>query len=199
MRAGADTDFLVIGTGPDDPGISQLIEQMPLRLDGQSLVIRQTSDWISSLRVGWQRFRERFGNVPEQRDLQTLSGAIPDALIEGFESPYAPQRSVVVIEVKDDTSYGPFLSAFLDAIHSSAISGDVAAFQAGTFQSFHAGNSAYSLGERPWLTWLKVSLINGPWYMVIGLVIFSLLSAARMQARCRQLSKARLHLEEATT
>jgi len=199
MHSGADTDFLVIGTGPEDPGIAQIADQMPLTVDGQTLVVRQTSDWLASLHTAWLRFRERFGNIPEHRDLQTLSGAVPDALIEGFESPYAPQRSVVVIEVKEDAAYGTFLSAFLEAIHSSAISGDVAVFQDGSFQSFHAGNSAYSLGERPWLTWLKVLLINGPWYMVIGLVIFSLLSAARMQARCRQLSKVRLHLEETTT
>jgi cellulose synthase (UDP-forming) len=199
MHAGADIDFLVIGTGTGEPGIAQLAEQMPLKVDGQSVDVRQTSDWIGSLRTAWQGFRERFGNMPEHRDLKTFSGAVPDALIEGFESPYAMQRSVVVIELREAAVSGPFLSGFMDAIHSSAISDDVAVFQNGGFQSFHAGDSAYSLGERPWLTWLKVSLINGPWFMVLGLVIFSLLSAARMQARCRQLSKVRLHLEEAST
>ena len=197
MHAGADTDFLLIGTGPDDPAIAQLADQMPLRVDGQTLVVRQTSDWLASLHTEWQRFRERFGNVPEHRDLQSFSGSVPDALIEGFESPFAPRRSMVMIELRDDAAYGPFLSAFMEAIHSSAISSDVTVFQDGSFQSFHSGDTAYSLGERPWLTWLKVSLIDGPWFMVIGLVIFSLLSAARMQARFRQMSKVRLHLEEA--
>jgi hypothetical protein len=104
----------------------------------------------------------------------------------------------VVLELKDVDAYGPFLNGFLDSIHSSAISDDVAVFDGGTFQSFHAGASAYSLGQRPWLTWLMVSLIHGPWFMVLGLVIFSLLTAARMQARFRELSKVRLHLEEET-
>jgi cellulose synthase (UDP-forming) len=195
MNAGADADFLVIGTGPDDAAITQLADQMPVRVDGRQLVVRQSGSWIATLRGAWQSFRERFGDAPEHRDLRTLSSDAPDGLIEGFESPYVARRSIVVLQMKDAAAYGPFVGGFLDAIHSSAISGDLALFKRGTFQSFHTGDSAYSLGKRPWLTWLKVSLIHGPWFMVLGLVIFSLLTAARMQARFRQLSKTRLHLE----
>jgi cellulose synthase (UDP-forming) len=198
MNAGADADFLIIATGPEDAAIAQLADRMPVRVDGQQLIVRQTGDWIATLHSAWQSFRERFGDAPEHRDLRNLSGDAPDALIEGFESPYAARRSIVVLELKDAAAYGPFLNSFLDSIHSSAISNDVAVLEGGSFQSFHAGDSAYSLGERPWLTWLKVSLIHGPWFMVLGLVIFSLLTAARMQARFRQLSKVRLHLEEET-
>jgi cellulose synthase (UDP-forming) len=198
LHAGADDDFLIIGTGTEDAGVAQLADQMPVRVDGRQLVARQADSWIARLRGAWQSFRERFGEAPEHRDLRMLPGDPPDALIEGFESPYAARRSIVVLDLKDAAAYGSFLNSFLDSIHSSAVSDDVAVFDGRSFQSFHAGESDYSLGERPWLTWLKVSLIHGPWFMVLGLVIFSLLTAARMQTRFRQLSKVRLHLEEKT-
>jgi cellulose synthase (UDP-forming) len=198
LRSGTDSDFLVIGTGADDAGIAQLADRMPVRIEGQQMVLPQTGGWLVRLRAVWQRFTERFGDAPRHRNLQDLPSDEPDALIEGFQSPYTPRRSIIVLEVKDATAYAPLLDSFLDSIHSSSISGDVSVFEGGRFQSFRTPGSTYSLGARPWLTWLRVSLIHSPLFMVLGLVIFSLLSAARMQVRFQQMSKVRLHLEETT-
>jgi cellulose synthase (UDP-forming) len=92
--------------------------------------------------------------------------------------------------------FEPFISTFLDATHSSEISGNVSILDGPKFRSFQVGDASYELGSRSWIIRLRVSMIRGPWFLVLGLLIFSLVSAARIQVRLRHMAVVRLHLEE---
>jgi cellulose synthase (UDP-forming) len=196
LQPGADQDFLVIGTGPGDPAIAQTADAMPVAVEGDDLVLKRPTTLLTRLRLAWQRLRAAWQDQVAGKDPATLPTEAPSALIMAAQSPYTPQRTWIVLEMKDQAAYEPFLANFLDATHSSAISGDVSLLHGNSFQSFTIKQSSYALGHRPWITGLKVSLMRDPWYSVLGLLMFSLIAAACIQAKLRQLSKVRLHLEE---
>ena len=200
MRPGADRDFLIIGTGDDNPATFQAGDRMPVLIDGEQVVVRQPSGVAEQLHQLWKTLMEHLGDAPRRMGFENppppFPNLVPSVLMEGLESPYTPNRSLVVIELRDASAFEPFISTFLDASHSSEISGDVSILDGPKFRSFQVGDSSYELGSRPWLIRLRVSMIRGPWFLVLGLLIFSLVSAARIQARLRQMSVTRLHLEE---
>jgi cellulose synthase (UDP-forming) len=196
LRAGADRDFLLIGTGPEDSGIIKVNDQMPARIDGQTLVANTAQGLVETWRHRWRTFEERIVHLGQASEMASLPETAPEALIEGYESPYFAQRSIVTIELRDPAATDPFLTTFLGAVHSSEISGDVAVLEGQKFQAFRIGEASYAVGSRPWLTWLRVTMMQGPWFLVIGLMVFSLLSASRIQVRLREMSKIRLHMEE---
>jgi cellulose synthase (UDP-forming) len=200
MRAGADTDFLVIGTAADNPAIALAAGYMPVATDGEQLLVRQPEGLIEQVRSQWRglwaKMRTAVGSAPAAFDLEQM----PDAILEGLASPFAPRRTLVVLDLKDASFADPFLSAFLEAAPSSAIAGDVSVLEDGppgvSFRSFRVGDTRYALGSRPWLTQLVVLLIDEPGSQVLGLVLFSLLCAARVQAVLRRKANVRLHLTE---
>jgi cellulose synthase (UDP-forming) len=200
MQNGADRDFLVIGTGQDNPAVFQAGNRMPVLIDGEQLVVRQPTGIAEQLHRFWAGLMDHLGDAPRRLGFDTppdpFPNAVPGVLMEGFESPYAPNRSLVVIELKDTSAFDPFITTFLDASHSSDISGDVSVLDGPKFRSFRVEDASYSVGSRPWLTRLRVFMIHGPWFLVLGLLFFSVGSAARIQARLRQMSVVRLHLDE---
>jgi cellulose synthase (UDP-forming) len=202
IHPGADTDFLVISTGQDNPALFHAGDRMPVLIDGDQLVVRQPVNLSERLRQDWGDFMEHLGDAPRRLGFEAapdpFPNAVPPVLMEALESPYTPGRSLIVIDLKDRSAFEPFLTTFLAATHSSDISGDVSILNGAKFHSFRVDDSTYALGSLPWLTRLRVSMIHGPWFLVLGLLIFSLVSAARIQARLRHLSIVRLHLEEET-
>jgi cellulose synthase (UDP-forming) len=200
MRPGADRDFLVIGTGQDNPAVFQAGDRMPVLIDGAQVVVRQPSGVAEQLHRVWRTLMEHLGDAPRRMGFEypppPFPKLVPSVLMEGLESPYTPHRTLVVIELRDNAAFEPFITTFLDATHSSEISGDVSILDGPTFRSFQVGDASYELGSRPLLTRLQVSMMRGPWFLVLGLLFFSLGAAARIQARLRQMSVARLHLEE---
>jgi cellulose synthase (UDP-forming) len=200
MVPGVDRDFLVIGTGQDNPAVFQAGDRMPVLIDGDQLVVRQPATVAEHLRQAWTNFMEHVGDAPRRLGFEAAPDPfpteVPGTLMEGLESPYSTDRTLMVIELKDASTFEPFIATFLNSTHSSDISGDVSVLNGPRFHSFRIGDSSYFLGSRPWLTRLRVSMIHGPWFLVLGLLIFSLLSAARIQARLRHMSVVRLHLGE---
>ena len=199
MQSGTGRDLLVIGTGYEDPGIVAAADRMPAHLDGDNLVALQNGGSFLALRRLWERLVQRISSLGEPVKSPVLPSAAPPALLAGYESPYSPGRSVVVLQLKQPEAAAQFLDAFLAAVHSSAIGGDVSLLQDGSFASFHLARSSYSTGERPWITWLRVAMVQGPWFLVFGMLLFSLVSAARIQARLREMASTRLHLDESRT
>jgi cellulose synthase (UDP-forming) len=200
MHAAADRDFLVIGTGQDNPAVFQAGDRMPMLIDGDQLVVRDPATVAEHLRLAWRQFMERVGDAPRRLGFEGAPAPfptdVPSVLMEGLESPYSPNRTLIVMEFQDASAFDPFISTFLDANHSSDISGDVSVLSGAKFHSFRVEDTSYALGSRPWLTRLRVSMIHGPWFLVLGILIFSLISAARIQARFRLMSVVRLHLGE---
>jgi cellulose synthase (UDP-forming) len=192
MLPGTDTDFLVIGTAQDNPGMALAAPQMPVLIDGQQLTLSAPTGVVAQAARLWQKLLASFGKGQPSFETQE----IPAAILEGLESPYAPGRTMVLLDLQSAAATDPFLSSFLEASHSSAISGDVAMLKDGGFQSVCVHCATYSIGSRPWLTHLTVTVIRDPWLLVVGLILFAVFYGRRMQVVMERNSVLRLHLME---
>jgi cellulose synthase (UDP-forming) len=193
LHDGAATDFLIIGSGDDQPAFSKLGTHLPVSLgSGQVQVqVRDTQGFfISVLHNAWWKLRTN--NHTESSGL--TAGGTPDAVIEGIESPYdiAGSRSIVAIHFKDVSTFEPFMDTFLDVQQSSDISGSVSVLHGVEFQSSRVGAQVYYVGALPWWTQLRLWAAEYPWVIAIVVVILAFLLAIWMRQSLRSKARARL-------
>jgi cellulose synthase (UDP-forming) len=193
LQDGAAADFLVIGTGDDQPGFEKLSSSLPVTLRGGRIQVRDTQGFFAPvLRQSWWK--------TQSSDQHTASGELtaggtPDALIEGLRSPFdsAGNRSIVAIHLKDASALEPFLATLLNVQQSSAVSGSVAVLHGTEFQSFRIGTDVYHVGVLQW--WMQIEL----WFMqypyMIAVVIFALTFLLAVWARLWLRAKARARLK----
>jgi cellulose synthase (UDP-forming) len=192
MKAGADTDFLVLGTGDDQPGFDKLTANLPVSVRGGQVQVKDTEGLFALPHRAWWKIQ---GNEHTESGDLTASGT-PDSVIEGVESPFVPGRSVVVINVKDAATYDNFLTTFLKVQQASDISGTVAVLHGSLFQSFRIGSSVYHLGSLPWWTALRIWFMKYPWLAAIVAMALSFLLAVWVRIWLRAHARKRLQLED---
>ena len=146
--SGANTDFLIIGTGDDQPGFDKLGNHLPSPCAAarSRCATRRASSRL--LHKAWWKLKS--DEHTESGDL--TAGGTPDAVIEGIESPYGParDRSIVAIHLRDASAFEPFMSTFINVQQSSEISGSVSVLHGTQFQSFRIGAEVYHVGVLPW-------------------------------------------------
>ncbi|WP_446742161.1 UDP-forming cellulose synthase catalytic subunit [Silvibacterium acidisoli] len=193
MHAGEDRDFLVIGTAQDNSGISKAADNMPVQIlsDG-GLKAQDTEGFFAPFRRAWWKIRTRDQQVSGDFSVNVS----PDAILEGLESPYSSNRSLVIVRLKDAGSYEPFTVAFLKAAQSSDISGTVSVLHGTEFQSFRLGNNVYHVGRLP--LWMAVNLwfTRAPWMIAIGVLAIAAVFAVWIRAWLRKRARQRLRAVE---
>jgi cellulose synthase (UDP-forming) len=194
MRLGAGTDFLIIGTGDDQPGFEKLNGNLPVALHSGQIKVRDTQGFFAPLHQAWWKLRSE--EHTESGDL-TASGT-PDAVIEGIESPYDPGsgRSVVAIHLRDASDFEPFMDTLLKVQQSSDVSGSVAVLHGTHFQSFRIGAEVYHVGMVPWWTRVQLWLRQMPWLAAVIVVLLALLVAIWVRQWLRIRARARLRMIE---
>ena len=97
LRAGNDADFLVIGTGDDQPGFDKLGKNLPVSMQSGRVQVNDTEGFFAPLHHAWWKVTN-----PDHIDSgELVANSTPDAVIEGIESPYSSGSSVVAIHLKD--------------------------------------------------------------------------------------------------
>ena len=191
MTAGADADFLVIGTGDDQPAFDRLASQLPVALQTGKIQVHDTAGFFAPLHRAWWKV---------QSDEQTESGelvasGVPDAIIEGIESPLSGNaRSVVAIHLKDASNFEPFMSTFLYVQQASDIQGSVSLLLGTRFQSFRVGAKVYHVGLLPWWRRLSIWFMELPWVVPIVVLILVFLLAIWTRLWLREKARTRLKL-----
>ncbi len=191
LRSGANSDFLIIGSGDDQPAFSALAPHLPVSLTGSQIQVRDTQGFfVRILRNAWWKLQSA---QHTESGLLAASGT-PDAIIEGIESPYgqAASRSIVAIHLKDASTFGPFMSTFLAVEQSSDIAGSVAVLHGAQFQSFRIGSQAYHVGILPWWTRLTLWFTQVPWLAALLVIVFAFLLAIWVRQWLRAKARARL-------
>jgi cellulose synthase (UDP-forming) len=199
LRDGAKTDFLIIGTGggteggtgSDQPAFDKLNGDLPVALRGQ-IQVRDTQGFFAPLHKAWWKV---------DSDEHAVSGSLaaggtPDALIEGIQSPYEGDRSVVAIRLKDAASFEPFMATFLKVQQSSDISGSVSVLRGARFRSFRIGADVYHVGVLPWWTHLNLWFMQYPYMVSIVIFLGALLLAVWVRQWLRVKARARLMMLE---
>jgi cellulose synthase (UDP-forming) len=189
MHAGANEDFLVLGTVNDQPALGKLSGSLPVTLDTNGVHVKDTQGFFAQQEHAWWKVRP--SEHITSGDLQT-AGSLPDTMIEGIESPYKPGRSIVLIAVKDTTTVNQFLTAFLKSSQSSDIANTVSVLHGNRFDSFRIGSSYYHIGYiNPWVA-LSLWFQNYPWLLVLGVVLTCVLMAVWLRVFLRRRARRRL-------
>ncbi|KAA6465135.1 UDP-forming cellulose synthase catalytic subunit [Acidobacteria bacterium AB60] len=194
MVPGAKTDFLVLGTGDDQPGFEKLEEFLPVALRSGRIQVHDTQGFFAPIHHAWWKVQS--DEHSESGDL-TSSGT-PDAIIEGIESPYnkSDSRSVVAIHLKDAATFDAFMQTFLFVQQASDIQGSVSLLLGTRFQSFRIGATVYHVGELPWWTRLTLWFMEVPWLAAVVVLVLAFLLAIWTRQWLRQKARARLKMIE---
>jgi cellulose synthase (UDP-forming) len=195
LRSGADTDFLVIGTGDDQPGFDALQNTLPVALHSGQVQVRDTQGFFAPLHAHqWWKME----SDEHSESGQFTAGGMPDAVIEGVESPYAPgaSRSLVAIHLRDATTFPAFMDALLSVQQSSEISGSVSVLHGKEFQSYRIGSNVYHVGVLRWWKRLMLWFVEVPWLAGIVVVILAFLMAVWARQGLRARARARLQLNQ---
>ena len=192
MKSGAQTDFLVLGTGDDQPGFAKLADKLPVNLQGGQVQIKDAEGLFGLPHHAWWKIQ-----APEHTESGDLTASgTPDSVLEGIESPFAAGRSVVVINVKDAAAYDNFLTTFLKVQQASDINGTVSVLHGSLFQSFRLGGSVYHIGTLPWWTRMTPWFMQVPWLAAVGAMGLAFLLAIWVRIWLRIHARKRLQLED---
>jgi cellulose synthase (UDP-forming) len=194
LQSGADTDFLILGTGDDQPGFDKLNDNLPVALHSGQVQVHDTQGFFAPLHKAWWKLKS-----DEHTDSGDLTaGGTPDTVIEGIKSPYGPSgtRSVVAIHLKDAPSFEPFMSTFIKVQQSSDIQGSVSVLHGTSFESFRIGSDVYHVGELPWWTRLTLWFMEVPWLAAVVVLALSFLLAVWTRQWLRSKARSRLKMVE---
>jgi len=186
---GSSKDLLVMGTVDDSPAIAQMDPYLPVRIESNGVHIQDTQGFFNPLEHAWWKVRS--SDHIETGKLET-AGGLPDALVEGIESPYTSGRSVVLIALRDKSVTSNFLKIFLKDAQSSNIQQSVAVLTGTKFISYRLGTDVYHVGTLSF--WIRISLLFAefPWLVVLGAAIICFLMAALLRALLRRHARRRL-------
>jgi cellulose synthase (UDP-forming) len=195
LKQGARADFLIIGTGDDQPGFDKLNNNLPVALHSGQIQVRDTQGFFAPvLHRAWWKLQS--DEHTESGDL-TAAGT-PDTVIEGIKSPFDPggNRSIVAIHLKDANAFEAFMATFLRVQQSSEISGSVSVLHGVQFQSFRIGAEVYHVGVLPWWTQLTLWFMDVPWLVAVVVFVLAFLLAVWIRQWLRSKARARLRRVE---
>jgi cellulose synthase (UDP-forming) len=194
LKSGAHTDFLVIGTGDDQPGFDKLANNLPVALHSGQIQVHDTQGFFAPLHHAWWKLQS--DEHSESGDL-TAAGT-PDAIIEGIKSPYdsGGDRSIVAIHFRDAGTFESFITTFMKIQQSSDIQGSVSVLHGAQFQSFRIGSDVYHVGVLPWWTRLTLWFMEVPWLAAVVVILLAFLLAIWTRQWLRSKARARLRLLE---
>ncbi len=193
MKSGASTDFLILGTGDDQPAFDKLGNSLPVNVRAGQVQVKDTEGFFGLPHRAWWKIQTAADHT-DSGDL-TASGS-PDSVIEGLESPFEKGRSIVVINVKDAATYEQFLTSFLKVQQSSDINGSVSVLHGTLFQSFRLGTGSYTIGKLPPWTLLTIWFTQLPWLAAVGAMALAFLLAIWVRIWLRTHARKRLQLED---
>jgi cellulose synthase (UDP-forming) len=195
LHEGASTDFLIIGSGNDQPAFDKLGTHLPVSLDSGQVQVRDTNGFFVNLlhHAWWKR------ESNEHAESGTLTaGGTPDAIIEGIESPFdiAGSRTIIAIHLKDGAAFAPFMDKFMEVQQTHDISDSVSVFHGSQFESFRIGSKVYHVGVLPWWTRLMLWFTQVPWLAAVLIIILAFLLALWIRQWLRARARARLTMME---
>jgi cellulose synthase (UDP-forming) len=190
LHTGSGADFLVIGTGDDQPGFEKLSNNLPVSLASGRVQAHDTQGFFAPIHHAWWKVE----NNEHTESGELIASGTPDALIEGIESPFAANASVVAIHLKDAATFAPFMQTFLYVQQASDIQGSVSMLLGTRFQSFRVGANIYHVGTLPWWRRLTLWLKQYPWLPAVIVIVFAFLIAVWMRNWLRMKARARLKM-----
>lgn len=188
-----DRDLLVIGTTGDQRAITALNDVLPVSFDASGSHVTDVSGAYDKLRRAWWNLVDK--SRAESGSL-TLNGEVPDAILEGIESPYSKGRSIVVVGVKSQDEVQPFLNAFILAAQSSDIGKSVSILNGTKFESYRFSGGVYRVGDLGYWARLNLWFVQYPWLVIVLVILLCVLMAFFARTHLRRKARTRLMARE---
>ena len=188
MHGGNRKDLLVLTEGQDSDAVARLGKALPVLINGGGLTVQSTQGLLAPLDKTWWKLPSE--QAAPSGELGT--NALPDAIIEGIESPYESGRSVVLVNLKDDSEFDPFMTSFLKYSQSSAVAGTVTVMHGKEFQSYKIDTRQYHVGYLPFWTALSIWFMGVPWMVDLVVLAISFIFAVTMRNWLRGRARRRL-------
>jgi cellulose synthase (UDP-forming) len=193
LAEAAENDLIVIGTLRRQPALRQLMQNAPVKLDGNRLSV--------ALPDALGRFRHLFGGGDRQGQTERAAAqlAAPGeglAAMFGFESPLSAGRSVLVLTGTSAEGLGAMVRALADPEQSPRIEGDLVLLGAGRVQGYSLGER-YTIGTLPPWLWPQVFLSGSPLLVLATLAVAIALLAGPVYWVLRRRAARRLRVRTA--
>jgi cellulose synthase (UDP-forming) len=169
-------NYLILGTVANQPAFRSLAASLPVTLDSYGVHVKPAQSYLallSSLEDVWSRWWPRLLGNPATPSQPSNLGSVPDALIEEIQSPASPDRSFVLITLKQNSSAEAFAGAFLDRSQSRDMSGSVSLLRNAKFESYLIDGNTYHVGDISPFALMRIYLTQ---YFLLLLLLVTLLS-----------------------
>jgi len=130
-------------------------------LDAQGVQLKPSQDsnpvvpYIKSVVLPlWSKY---FGSSDSEGRPSNANGA-PDAMVEEVVSPSSPDRTIVLIALKQDSAGDPFAGVLLDRSETGDITGSVSLLRNSRFESFSFASRNYHVGSISWYAMMRIWL-----------------------------------------
>jgi cellulose synthase (UDP-forming) len=174
----AANDYLILGTLTNQPAFSSLGAALPVAADPYSIHIKPTQGLaaiVDSLKDAvsqrWPAQLPPLTGLLGQNRPYDVAG-VPDALVEEIQSPASPDRSIVLVELKNDAAAEAFADVFLDRSQTDDITGTVSLLHNSKFESYAIDGATYHIGNLSWYAQMRIWL--GRHFLLLLLLVSAL-------------------------
>ncbi|WP_263358881.1 UDP-forming cellulose synthase catalytic subunit [Acidicapsa ligni] len=186
-----DYDYLVLGTVGNQPAFAALQGKLPVSFDTDGVHVKQIDTTAIKLHREWQRIF----HLDEKNKAPNNDDGVPDAVVQGIESPYAAGHSMIVIALRDDSSEEGFVTALLKRSQSSDMSHTVSMLTGTRFVSYAVATPGYHIGDISAYTEMRIWLTKYFWLLVVIVTLCSLILARWTNEYLKERAVLRLHVE----
>ena len=176
-------DYLILDTIANQPAFASLDASLPVTMDSNGVHVKPAHSYltaVSSIQAAVsRRWSAMLGNDATQGQPSNVAG-VPDALVEEIESPSSPDRSIVLVELKDNASADVFADVFFDRSQTHDITGSVSLLQMSKFASYPMNGETYRVGNISWYAMMRIWLTQ---YFLLLLLVTALSFPAALWMR----------------
>ncbi len=158
----ADRDYLILGTGVDQPAFSSVSPSLPATMDESGVHVQPERGFLADLTYLQTESSRTLARMLGRADIETpISEDVEpaDALIEEFKSPSSDHRSIVAIMLLKSSSADQLSAALTDASPTSHLKRSLSLLRHTTFANYtaivrpyHTGNISPYAAMRMYLT-----------------------------------------------
>jgi cellulose synthase (UDP-forming) len=172
----ASRDYLILGSVADQPAINSLSAALPVTLgaDGVHTKPVQSSNPFEALLQSYvSPWWSRWVGSADSEEQPSNKDGIPDALVEEIQSPASPDRSIVLIALRQESAADSFASVLLDRSQSRDMTGSASLLVNSRFQSYSVPGQTYRVGTISWYATMRIWLTQ---YFLPLLAVVAVLS-----------------------
>jgi cellulose synthase (UDP-forming) len=192
-------DYLILGTIANQAAFGSLDPLLPVTLDSNGVQVKQARGYFalaSAIEADLsRRWSQLLGSAVPQ-DRPASGSGVPDAMIEEIQSPSSPDRSIVLVALKQNASADAFADVFLDRSQTHDIAGAVSLLQMSKFVSYPMSGGAYRVGNISWYAMMRIWFAQYFLLLLFAVTALSFLAASWTRGWLARRAHERLKLAE---